>query len=158
MKSSEIKTLVIICILILALGYSGSFFVRGANEWYETLKKPVFTAPGWVFGPVWTVLYLLMGIAFFLILRKGIGSAAGKTATACFIMQFIFNLLWTPVFFGLKQPLIAFGVIVILWLAVLATTWSFYRVSKIAGTLLIPYLLWVSFAAILNASICILNQ
>ncbi|OQA02729.1 MAG: TspO/MBR family protein [Planctomycetes bacterium ADurb.Bin401] len=158
MKRSEIIKLIIICVVILALGYSGSFFVREADNWYESLKKPIFTPPGWFFGPVWTVLYLLMGVAFFLVLRSGTGTAKGKTATACFIFQFVFNLLWTPLFFGLKQPLIAFGDIVILWLAVLATVGSFYRVSKIAGLLLVPYFIWISFAAILNASICLLNQ
>lgn len=158
MKRSEIIKLIIICTVILALGYSGSFFVREANDWYETLKKPVFTPPAWVFGPVWTVLYLLMGVALFLVLRSGTGTAKGKTAVACFILQFVFNLLWTPLFFGLKQPWIAFGNIVILWLAVLATIGSFHRVSKIAGLLLVPYFIWISFAAILNVSICILNQ
>lgn len=158
MKRAEIIRLVVICGVLLAVGYGGSFFVRGSFDWYQTLKKPVFTPPSWVFGPVWTVLYLLMGIAFFIVLRKGLSSAAGKTATACFIFQLVFNVLWTPIFFGLKQPLIAFGDIVILWLAVLATVGSFYRVSKAAAILLVPYFLWISFAAVLNAAICILNQ
>jgi len=157
MKRADIIKLIICISFPLAVGFAGSFFVRGSMDWYQTLQKPLFTPPGWVFGPVWTVLYLLMGISFFLVLQKGPTAAAGKTATACFILQIIFNAMWTPIFFGFRQPLIAFGDIVILWLAVLATVGSFYKVSKIAAILLVPYVLWVSFAMVLNAMICTLN-
>ena len=141
----------------MAVGFAGSFFVSGSTDWYRTLQKPCFNPPNWVFGPVWTVLYLLIGLSFFLIWRKGLANAAGKTAKACFILQMVFNAMWTPIFFGLKQPLIAFGDIMVLWLAVLAAVGSFYKVSKIAAILFVPYLLWVSFAAVLNAAICMLN-
>jgi len=110
-----------------------------------------------VFGPVWTVLYIMMASAFFLVWRKGTANPKGKTAVACFIFQFVFNLLWTPIFFGLKMPMLAFGEIVVLWLAVCATAGSFYRVSKPAAILLIPYFLWVSFAAVLNEAIYMMN-
>lgn len=158
MRKNEILTLVIFCAVILILGGSGGLFVGHNMDWYQTLKKPFFTPPSGVFGPVWTVLYLLMGISLFLVWRTETSAAKRKTAIACFIFQFVFNLLWTPIFFGMKQPLIALGDIVILWLAIFATVSSFLRVSKIAGILLLPYIIWVSFAAILNASICILNQ
>jgi tryptophan-rich sensory protein len=128
-------------------------------EWFGSLQKPVFNPPGWVFGPVWTILYILIGISFFIVWRKGIRSSPiVKTAVACFIFQLVFNFLWTPIFLGFKQPLVALGDIVVLWLAVVATIWSFFRVSKSAGYLLLPYFLWVSFAAVLNAAICMMNQ
>jgi benzodiazapine receptor len=157
-KPDEIKKFVISCLSVLAAGFAGSFFVSHSSGWYEALKKPVFTPPAWVFGPVWTVLYLLMGIALFLVWRKGVSSAAGKTAIAAFILQMVLNVIWTPIFFGLKLPLIAFGDIVMLWLAVITTILSFWKVSRPAAILLLPYIIWVSFAAILNVSFCLLNQ
>jgi translocator protein len=158
MKPDDIKKLVISCLAVLGAGFAGSFFVTHSSGWYEALKKPVFTPPAWVFGPVWTVLYLLMGIALFLVWRKGVASAAGKTAIAAFILQMVLNVIWTPIFFGFKQPLIALGEIVMLWLAVITTILSFWKVSRPAGILLLPYIIWVSFAAILNAGFCLLNQ
>jgi translocator protein len=158
MKPDEIKKLAISCAAVLGAGLAGSVFVTSSSGWYEALKKPVFTPPAWVFGPVWTVLYLLMGIALFLVWRKGFSNAAGKTALAAFILQMVFNIIWTPIFFGFKQPLIAIGDIVMLWLAVITTILSFWKVSRLAGILLLPYIIWVSFAAILNAGIYLLNQ
>ena len=158
MKRGDIIKLIICCGLPLAIGFGGSFFVGNSLDWYQSLQKPVFNPPSWVFGPVWTAIYLLMGISFFLIWQKGLTGAAGKTALACFILQLVFNAFWTPIFFGAKQPLIAFADIVILWLAIAATIGSFYRVSKPAAVLLVPYIVWVSFAAVLNAAICMLNQ
>ena len=158
MKSDEIKKAVICWGAVLGAGLASSVFVTSASGWYQGLEKPVFTPPGWVFGPVWTVLYLLMGTALFLVWRKGFANAAGKTALAAFILQMIFNVIWTPIFFGFKQPLIALGDIIMLWLAVIATIISFWKVSRTAGILLLPYIIWVSFAAILNAGIYLLNQ
>ncbi|MEN6383889.1 MAG: TspO/MBR family protein [Phycisphaerales bacterium] len=158
MRKSELNQIIVLCLILLAIMGFESLIVRGSMDWYKGLEKPVFNPPGWVFGPVWTILYVFMGISFFIIWRKGAASSPiVKTAVVCFIFQLVFNFLWTPIFFGLKQPLIAFGNIVILWLAVLATVLSFLRVSKIAAALLIPYFLWVSFAAVLNAAICMMN-
>jgi tryptophan-rich sensory protein len=157
MKRSEVIKLVICIILPLAVGFAGSFFTSSL-DWYQSLNKPAFNPPSWIFAPVWTVLYLLMGISVFLVWRKEAENTAVKVALACFILQLVFNALWTPIFFGLKFPLIAFGDIILLWLAIVATIICFYRVYKLSAILLMPYLIWVSFAAILNAAICVLNQ
>ena len=158
MKRTEVIKLIISCSVPLAVGFSGSFFTANSMDWYQTLAKPVFNPPNWIFAPVWTVLYLLMGVSVFLIWRRGLANKIGKVALACFILQLVFNTGWTPVFFGAKQPLIAFGVIILLWLAIAATIICFNRISKVSAILLVPYIVWVSFAAILNASICVLNQ
>jgi tryptophan-rich sensory protein len=136
-KSSDIVKLIICCTAPLAIGFTGSFFTN-SSDWYQTLAKPLFTPPSWVFAPVWAVLYLLMGIAAFLVWRKGLAIAAGKTAAAAFILQLVFNALWVPIFFGAKQPLFAFMDIVVLWLAIAATIVSFQKVSRLAAVLLIP--------------------
>jgi tryptophan-rich sensory protein len=141
----------------LAIGFTGSFFTN-SSDWYQTLAKPLFTPPSWVFAPVWTVLYLLMGISAFLVWQKGLATAAGKTASAAFILQLVLNALWVPIFFGAKQPLFAFMDIVVLWLAIAATITSFQKVSKPAAILLVPYMAWVSFATVLNAGIYMLNR
>jgi tryptophan-rich sensory protein len=157
MKPVEVIKLIICCGVPLAVGFGGSFFTNSL-DWYQTLAKPAFNPPSWVFAPVWTVLYLLMGVSAFLVWRKGPADTAVKVALACFVLQLVFNALWTPIFFGAKQPLIAFADIVLLWLAIAATIICFYRVCKLSAILLVPYILWVSFAAVLNASICMLNQ
>lgn len=130
----------------------------GQSPWYQTLNKPSFTPPGWVFGPVWTILYLLMGIATFLIWRAGWQHTAVKWALIAFAIQLLLNAVWTPIFFGLHSPTGGFVVIVILWLAIAATIILFYPISRLAGILLIPYLLWASFAAVLNGAIVMLNR
>jgi len=159
MKLGDVKKLTICLAVVLCVGLIGSFFVSSsALDWFRTLQKPVFNPPPWLFGPVWTILYILMAISAFLVWRNGLNTAAGKTAAAAFILQLVFNGLWTPIFFGLKLPLAALGDIVILWLAVFATITGFWRVSKPAAILLIPYIVWVSFAAVLNAFICVLNR
>lgn len=156
MKRTEVIKLIICCTVPLAVGFGGSFFV-GLSDWYQALAKPAFNPPSWIFAPVWTVLYLLMGIAAFLVWRKEPANAAVKVAMACFILQLVFNAVWTPIFFGAKQPLIAFADIVLLWLAIASSIICFYRISKLSAFLLLPYILWVSFAAVLNAAICMLN-
>lgn len=156
MKRAEVVKLIVCCGVPLAVGFSGSFFTNSL-DWYQTLAKPAFNPPSWIFAPVWTLLYLLMGISTFLVWRKKPADAAVKVALACFILQLVFNAIWTPIFFGAKQPLVAFGDIVLLWLAIAATIISFYRVSKLSAILLIPYIIWVSFAVVLNAAICMLN-
>jgi tryptophan-rich sensory protein len=157
MKRAEVIKLVICCGVPLGVGYGGSFFTNSL-DWYQTIQKPAFNPPDWVFAPVWTVLYLLMGGAAFLVWRKGPANMAVRVALACFILQLVFNALWMPIFFGAKQPLIAFGDIILLWLAIAATIICFYRISKLSAILLVPYILWVSFAAVLNAAIYMLNQ
>ncbi len=157
MKRAEVIKLVISCSVPLAVGFGGSFFT-GSLDWYQALAKPAFNPPSWAFAPVWTALYLLMGISAFLVWGKEPADAAVKVALACFVLQLVFNALWTPIFFGARQPLIAFGDIILLWLAIAATIICFYRVNKLSAILLVPYIIWVSFAAVLNAAICMLNQ
>ncbi|MGB8226299.1 MAG: TspO/MBR family protein [Sedimentisphaerales bacterium] len=157
MKRDEVVKLIICCSVPLAVGFAGSLFTANSMDWYQTLAKPAFNLPSWVFAPVWTSLYLLMGISAFLVWRKEPADTAVKVALACFILQLVFNALWTPIFFGAKQPLIAFGDIILLWLAIASTIICFYRVYKLSAILLVPYILWVSFAAVLNAAICMLN-
>lgn len=136
-------------------GIIGSLFTSIGN-WYDNLIKPSFNPPNWVFGPVWTLLYLLMGISLYLILASKT-SKNRKMGLYLFFTQLILNSLWSILFFGLKNPLFSFIELIILWFAILFTIIYFYKVNKKASYLLIPYLLWVTFAAILNLSIVILN-
>lgn len=139
-------------------GFIGSFFtVSSVSTWYLTLNKPFFNPPSWLFGPVWISLYFLMGISLYLIWDEGIKSKQSKGALYIFGAQLILNSLWSILFFGLKSPLFAFIEIIILWIAIILTIKYFYRISKSASYLLIPYVLWVSFAAILNFFIFYLN-
>lgn len=149
----------IISILICQLaGIIGSVFTSSSvSTWYSTLNKPLFNPPNWVFAPVWTTLFVLMGIALYLIWKKGIKTKNFKTAITLFAVQLILNILWSFMFFGLRLPFLAFIEIIILWLAILFTILSFYRISRTAAYLMIPYILWVGFAAVLNYFIFILN-
>lgn len=125
--------------------------------WYASLEKPAFNPPNWLFGPVWTTLYALMGIAAFLVWRQGIRKREVKIALGIFLVQLVLNSLWSIVFFGLNSLLGGLVVILPLWVAILLSIVTFYRISKTAGVLLIPYILWVSFATILNFSLWQLN-
>jgi len=132
-------------------GIAGSFFTAASvGTWYAALPKPAFTPPNAVFGPVWTALYLLMGIAAFLVWDKGWARREVKVAAAFFLAQLGLNFLWSVLFFGFRSPWLAFVEIVGLWLAIAITTLTFYRVSKPAALLFVPYWAWVTFAAALN--------
>lgn len=136
-------------------GIIGSVFtVSSIPTWYAGLNKPVFNPPNYIFGPVWTFLYLLMGISLFLIWIKGEGI---KNALIIFFIQLVLNTLWSLIFFGMKALLPAFIEIIIMWIFILWTIISFYKISKPASFLLVPYLLWVSFASVLNYYIWKLN-
>ena len=144
-------------IICLGAGALGSLFTAPAiGSWYTELVKPVGNPPSWVFGPVWTTLYILMGIALYLVWVSG-ASNAKKSAIKLFAVQLILNAVWSPVFFGLQNVGAALVVIVLLWLAILATIITFAKISKTAAWLLVPYILWVSYATYLNASIYVLN-
>jgi translocator protein len=137
----------------------GSFAtVRAIPTWYKGLAKPSFNPPAWLFGPAWTLLYLLMAVAAWLVWKQGIGAAGVKLALAVFLVQLVLNALWSVFFFGLCSPLAGLMDIVALWLAILATIILFFRVSVPAGVLLLPYIGWVTFAALLNAAILRLNR
>ena len=133
------------------------FTISAIPTWYQTLQKPTFSPPNWIFGPVWTILYFLMGVAAYLIWIKGLEKMAVKTALKFFLVQLLFNFLWSILFFGLHSPILALIDILILWILIVITVIKFYKISKTASYLLIPYLLWVSFATILNLSIVLLN-
>ena len=142
------------CMLI---GSSGGIFTSmSVASWYPTLNKPFFNPPNWLFAPVWSSLFFLLGVALFLIWRQQ-HKISIKRALTAFTIQYLFNILWSAAFFGLQQPLIALIVIAILWFLILWTIIEFAKISKIAGWLLVPYILWVSFASILNAAIVYLN-
>jgi len=122
------------------------------------LVKPSFNPPSWVFGPVWTLLYILMGIAAFLVWQKGWDSRFVRAALVLFAVQLILNGMWSILFFGMQSPGLALVEIAILWLSILATLLLFWRVVPFGGMLLLPYAAWVTFAAVLNGSIWILNR
>jgi tryptophan-rich sensory protein len=125
--------------------------------WYANLKRPRFTPPSWLFGAVWTVLYLTMAVAAWLVWRQG-GLAAQRSAMVLFAVQLALNAAWTPVFFGAHKIGAAFAVIVFLWAAILATLVAFWRVTPPAGVLFVPYQLWVTFAGVLNFALWRLNR
>lgn len=151
------KFVISIAVPLLA-GFVGSLFTTPALPgWYASIIKPALTPPSWVFGPVWTTLFILMGIAAFLVWKRGLEKREVKVALSIFIIQLVLNALWSILFFGLQSPGAAFIDIIILWLAILFTIISFSKISKVAAWLLVPYILWVSFASYLNYSIYVLN-
>ncbi|MEO0098315.1 MAG: TspO/MBR family protein [candidate division WOR-3 bacterium] len=159
MKRYQIRPWRIIISLVIPLfvGFLGSqFTARTVKSWYPTLNKPPFSPPNWVFAPVWNLLFILMGIAFYLVWQKDFGGKIRSLLTIYFL-QLFFNLLWSFFFFTLKNPLLAFCEIIILWFLILINIIAFFKVRKVAGYLLIPYLLWVSFALVLNFYLYLLN-
>lgn len=147
--------MIILFILIAFLpGIIGGRFMPG--DWYAGLVKPPFNPPGWIFGPVWTLLYPTMGISSWLVWKKS-GFAKAGPALSVYALQLILNGAWSWIFFGLHRPGWAFAELTILWAAILATVILFWKISTPAGALLLPYLAWVSFAAALNAAIWRLN-
>lgn len=133
----------------------GAQFMPGA--WYAGLRKPAWNPPNWIFGPVWTALYAMMAVAAWLVWRR-VGWRVGARPLGTFLVQLILNAIWSAIFFGLQRPAFAFAEIVLLWVAILATVLGFRRVSPVAAWLLVPYLAWVSFAAVLNFSLWRLNS
>lgn len=147
--------LILSIVLCLLAGIIGSIFTTSAiPTWYAALQKPAFSPPNWIFGPVWTMLYILMGIALYIVWNN---KKKSKTGLTFFGIQLALNALWSIIFFGLKSPAYAFVNIVLLWISILLTIIYFYKTSKTAAYLLIPYILWVSFAAVLNFYIMMLN-
>jgi translocator protein len=146
-----------VAICELAGGIGAIFTMPAVGGWYAGLVKPALNPPGWIFAPVWTTLFALMGVAAFLIFQKRIKNKAVKTALQIFVLQLALNVLWSILFFGLQKPLSAFIDIIALWLAIAWTIFAFRKIYRPAAWLLVPYLLWVSFAAYLNYAIVILN-
>jgi len=157
MKLNNFSKLVVSIIIPLSAGLVGSIFtVSSISGWYSHLVKPSFNPPNWIFGPVWTTLYFMMGIALFLVWR-GVWDKNKKKAVTIFSIQLFLNLIWSILFFGLHNPFLGLIDIVLLWISILWTVLSFHKISKAAALLLLPYLLWVSFASVLNYSVWMLN-
>jgi tryptophan-rich sensory protein len=152
------KLAVAVAAPLLVGGISGIATAKGVQDWYPSLVKPPFNPPAWVFGPVWTLLYLLMGIAAFLVWHKGPDKDLVKAGLLLFTIQLALNGLWSVFFFGMRLPGVAFAEIILLWGSIAVTAFFFWRSVPGAGLLLLPYLAWVTFAAVLNGSIWILNK
>lgn len=135
----------------------GIFTGQSVSWWYPMLAKPFFSPPSWVFGPVWTLLYVLMGYSLYLVWSKGLKKKGVSDAIAIFGVQLVLNVVWSYLFFGLRNPLLALVEIVVLWFTILLTYSKFHDVEPKAGHLLLPYLTWVGFASILNLAIVLLN-
>jgi len=144
-----------VCLVAAAIG--SLFTMPAIPTWYAGLIKPALSPPSWIFGPVWTVLYILMGIALYLVWIRGWDRKDVKVAMTIFGVQLILNVLWSYLFFGLQSPFLALIEIVLLWIAILMTILAFYRVSVPAAVLLVPYILWVTFASYLTYGIYMLN-
>lgn len=155
---NKISKLVVSILVCQLAGIIGSVFTAPAiPTWYAQLKKPIFTPPSWLFAPAWITLFFLMSISLYLIWSRGLDKKQVRNSLIIFAVQLILNILWSLLFFGLRSPLLGLIDIVLLWFAILATILNFYRISPKAAFLLIPYILWVSFAALLNFSIWQLN-
>ena len=151
---------ILICVLVCELaGFIGSVFTTPSIPgWYAGLAKPSFNPPNWVFAPVWTTLYALMGIAAYLVYEKGRKNREGRKALTVFGAQLVLSALWSIVFFGAHMILGGVIVIIILWGMILVTILFFNKISKAAACLLVPYILWVGFATVLNFSLYVLNR
>jgi translocator protein len=147
--------LIISIVVCLAVGFiAGIWTSSSINSWYSTLNKPSFNPPNWLFGPVWTILYILMGISLYLVWNQN----GSKIAIMFFVLQLLLNFLWSFLFFQMKNPLIAFIEIIFLLAMIIITAIKFYPISTTAAYLMIPYIIWVTFASILNFSIYWLNR
>jgi tryptophan-rich sensory protein len=151
--------IIILIVICLGIGYASSIVTQnGIETWYNTIEKPSFNPPNWIFAPVWTILYIFIAIAGGIVWDKIDTNPLAKKAMLFFGIQLLLNTLWSFLFFGLKNPLIALIEIILLLLIIYETYMLFSKISKTAGYLFIPYLIWVSFAMFLNASIWWLNR
>ncbi|NMB92300.1 MAG: tryptophan-rich sensory protein [Parcubacteria group bacterium] len=155
-KQKIIPLLGFLLITFVAAFIGSSFTTPNIASWYRTLTKPSFAPPNWLFAPVWTILFVLMAVAAFLVYQKREHSEV-KGALIFYFVQLILNSLWSIIFFGLHNPQLAFFEIIVLWIFILVTLIKFYKIHRTAGLLLVPYILWVSFASILNCAVWLLN-
>lgn len=157
-KWNSFAVLILFVAVCLGIAGAGGLFTAGSvQDWYPVLQKPAWTPPSWIFGPVWTILYVMMAIAAWLVWRKRqVDKVQG--ALGLFLLQLALNAAWSPLFFGLKNPLAGLLDIIPLWAAILVTLMFFLRISIAAGVLLIPYWLWVSYATALNFTLWIMNR
>ncbi len=158
MDKENIIKLVAAIIICQMAGLVGSVFTFSSiPTWYASLEKPDFNPPNWVFGPVWTTLYLLMGVSLYIVWGRGFEKKEVRYAIKIFAVQLVLNSLWSILFFGLRSPLMALVEIFILWFFIFYSILLFNRISKKSAILLMPYIMWVSFAAVLNYFIWLLN-
>jgi benzodiazapine receptor len=156
--SSVIKLVISILACFAAGGIGSIFTFKVIPIWYAGLKKPRYTPPNWVFGPIWTTLYILIGISVFLVWQKGLATDGVMLAFTLFWIQLAFNALWSVIFFGMKSKGGGVIIIIVLWLLILATIITSFQVSGWAVALLIPYIVWVSIASYLNIGVWLLNK
>ena len=158
MKTTDIIKLIISLALPLLAGFGSTVFtINSIPTWYASLNKPWFSPPNVVFAPIWTILYILMGVALFLVWRSP-RNRTRDIGIAVFIAQLAVNVIWTFAFFGLESTLYGLLSIIPLWILIAATIYQFYKVEKRASYLLVPYIVWVSIATALNASVYLLNR
>jgi benzodiazapine receptor len=157
-KTRSAVKLVLFIVLCEIAGVIGSLFTTPSiPTWYAGLRKPDLAPPNWVFAPVWTTLYALMGISLFIVWNKTQSRGFGRVGISTFILQLALNVLWSYLFFGLQSPFLGIIEITILWFAIAATSVLFSKISRTAGLILLPYLAWVSFAGYLNYMIFTMN-
>ncbi|MFC4232685.1 TspO/MBR family protein [Parasediminibacterium paludis] len=156
-RSNIIKAINSIALTVGLGAASGYVTVREIPTWYATLNKPSFNPPNYLFGPVWTILYILMGISVYLIWKLP-PSPHRKKAINLYLLQFVLNLAWSIIFFNQHQIFLALIEIIVMWFGILLTIFAFSKFSKLAAWLLVPYISWVSFAIILNTAIWLLNR
>lgn len=147
----------IAAVLVNLVGASGVVFTDPSSQWFQSLQLPWFYPPPWAFGVVWTLLFTLLGVAVYMVYKQGADDRPVRLALGVFAAQMVFNVAWSPAFFALENPALALGIIGLLWLLIVVTILAFDRVDRRAALLVIPYLAWVSFAALLNAAIWQLN-
>jgi len=154
----NLSALIAFIVLCELAGVIGSIFtIRAIPNWYSVLRKPWFTPPNWLFGPIWLILYFLMGLSLYLVFESKRNRAKEKPVFWAFGFQLVLNALWSVLFFGMHYLFYSFVEIVVLWISIAVTTLLFFRVSKAAAYLLLPYILWVTIAASLNYYVFILN-
>ena len=147
---------VALAVTFAAAGIGSVFTSQSVGDWYQQIAKPSWTPPGWLFGPVWTVLYTLMAVAAWLVWRQG-GWGEARLALGLYAGQLVLNAAWSALFFGARLPGPAFAELVVLWLMIVATTAAFFRKSAVAGVLMLPYAGWTAFAGALNFALWRMN-
>ncbi len=155
-KSNIIKLISSITLPLVLGAIAGMFTSQSVPDWYSTLNRPSFNPPNWIFGPVWTILYILMGISFFVIWKQNV-SKARNMAISIFFLQLLLNFAWSFIFFYFNMIGLALVEIALLWVTIILMLVLFYKIKPMATYINIPYLLWVSFATVLNASYYFLN-
>jgi translocator protein len=155
--NNTVRLIISVAIPLIIGGSSGFFTASGVEGWYQTIHKPSWNPPNWIFAPVWTSLYVLMGIALFLVWKADTSSELKRIAVLLFAVQLVLNFFWSFIFFYQHQPGWALAEIITMWLFILLTIFAFAQVNKTAAWLLVPYISWVSFATILNYTLWKLN-